>query len=94
MRSAGDILDQHDTGNRKQELRARIWAYNRLIGLTGIIRAYKAGCRNRYEMAELLDVPEDTLQDALDYYRGRYGLCTRIDNYTIYFDPIGVMEMV
>ena len=35
--SSGNILDQSDTGNRKQELRAHVWAYNRLIGLQGLI---------------------------------------------------------
>lgn len=29
----GDILDQNDMNNRKQELRARLWAYNKQIGL-------------------------------------------------------------
>ena len=93
--AAGNILDQSVTANRKQELRGRIWAYNRLIGLTGIIRAYKMGCRNRYEMAECLDVPEDTLQEALNYYHARYGVCTQVDNYVIYFEPaLGVMELI
>ena len=93
--AVGNILDQSVASNRKQELRGRIWAYNRLIGLTGILRAYKMGCRNRYEMAECLDVPEDTLQEALDYYRSRYGVCTQIDNYVIYFEPsLGVMELI
>lgn len=92
--AVGNILDQSITANRKQELRGRIWAYNRLIGLTGILRAYKMGCRNRYEMAECLDVPEDTLQEALNYYHARYGVCTQFDNYVIYFDPLGVMELI
>lgn len=93
--AVGNILDQSITANRKQELRGRIWAYNRLIGLTGIIRAYKMGCRNRYEMAECLDVPEDTLQEALNYYHARYGVCTQVDNYVIYFEPaLGVMELL
>lgn len=92
--AVGDILDQSDASNRKQELRGRIWAYNRLIGLTGIIRAYKAGCRNRYEVAELLQVSEDTLQEALDHYREKYGLCTQIDNYVVYFEPLGVVELI
>lgn len=93
--AVGNILDQSITANRKQELRGRIWAYNRLIGLTGILRAYKMGCRNRYEMAECLDVPEETLQEALDYYRSRYGICVQIDNYVIYFEPsLGVMELI
>ena len=95
LTAAGDILDQSVTANRKQELRGRIWAYNRLIGLTGIIRAYKIGCRNRYEVAECLDVPEETLQEALNYYRARYGVCTQVDNYVIYFEPaLGVMELI
>ena len=74
LTAAGNILDQSVTANRKQEFRGRIWAYNRLIGLTGIIRAYKMGCRNRYEVAECLDVPEETLQEALNYYHARYGI--------------------
>lgn len=94
LTAVGDIIDQSDSGKRKQELRGRIWAYNRLIGLTGIIRAYKAGCRNRYEVAELLQVSEGTLQEALDYYREKYGLYTQVDNYIIYFEPLGVMELV
>ena len=93
--AVGNILDQSVTANRKQELRGRIWAYNRLIGLTGILKAYKAGCRNRFEMAECLDVPEETLQEALDYYRSRYGICTQVNNYVIYFEPaLGVMELI
>ena len=93
--AVGNILDQSVTANRKQELRGRIWAYNRLIGLTGIIRAYKMGCRNRYEIAECLDVPEETLQEALNYYHARYGVCTQVDNYVIYFEPaLGVMELI
>ena len=94
LTAVGNILDQSVAPNRKQELRGRIWAYNRLIGLTGILKAYKAGCRNRYEMAECLDVPEETLQEALDYYHSRYGVCTQVDNYVIYFDPLGVMELI
>lgn len=93
--AVGNILDQSVAANRKQELRGRIWAYNRLIGLTGIIRAYKMGCRNRYEVAECLDVPEDTLQEALNYYHARYGVCTQVDNFVIYFEPaLGVMELI
>lgn len=94
LTAAGDILDQKDTGNRKQEMRGRVWAYNRLVGLTGILQAYKAGCRSRYEVADCLDVPEDTLQEAIDYYHRKYGICTQIDNYVIYFDPLGVMEIL
>ena len=94
LTASGNILDQKDISNRKQELRGRIWAYNRLIGLTGIIKAYRAGCRNRYEIAQNLEVTEDMLQDAVDYYHDKYGLCVQVDNYAIYFEPLGVMELI
>ena len=94
LTAVGNILDQSIANNRKQELRGRIWAYNRLIGMEGILRAYKAGCRNRYETAEFLDVPEETLQEAVDYYHARYGMYFQLDNYVIYFEPLGVMEVL
>lgn len=85
--SSGNILDQTKTENVKQEQRARMWAYNKQIGLYGIINAYKRGCRNIHEMADHLDVTEEFLRDALDAYRLKYGQCVDIDNYTIYFEP-------
>lgn len=93
--TTGDILNQADVQNRKQEIHARMWAYNRLVGLQGIISAYKAGCRNMYDMAAHLDVTEEFLQEALSCYKQKYGVCTRIDNYVIYFEPaISVLELI
>lgn len=90
----GDILDLDNVQNRKQELRARMWGYDRLIGLTGIIQAYKTGCRNLAEMAEELDVTEEYLLDALKAYRSKYGTCTTADGYVIYFEPaLAVMKL-
>lgn len=92
--TTGNILDQSKAENRKQEYHARLWAYNKQIGLTGIVDAYRNGCRNRYEAAEYLGVTEEFLLDALETYRKKYGICTAIDNYIIYFEPcIGVMEI-
>lgn len=34
---AGNILDLSQVINKKQELKARLWAYDHLIGLSGII---------------------------------------------------------
>lgn len=83
----GNILDQTKYENVRQERRARLWAYNKKIGLTGIVTAYKYGCRNLYEMAEYLEVTEEFLKETLDMYRSKYGLCTTVDNYIIYFEP-------
>lgn len=92
--TVGDILDQSSVANRKQELRARAWAYDRLIGIIGIIDAYKKGCQSLHEVADKLDVTEEFLSEALQYYKGKYGVCTKIDNYVIYFEPrLGVFEL-
>lgn len=85
--SSGDILDQSDTMNQKQEYRARLYGYNLKVGLMGIVQAYEHKCRNRYEMAEYLDVTEKYLQEALVTYRNKYGACKEVDNYIIFFEP-------
>lgn len=90
--SYGNILDQSKIENKKQERRARAWAYDRLIGITGLINAYKHGCRNRYEIAEYLNVSEQFLEEAITYYNEKYGLYYKIDNYILYFNPLSVIE--
>lgn len=92
--AAGNILDQKNVMNRKQELRGRMWAYDRLIGLSGIVRAYQRGCRNRFEVADYLGVTEELLQAALKRYKEKYGPYTRIDEeHLLYFEPLGIMEV-
>ncbi len=93
--AAGDILDQSTVGNRKQEMRGRIWAYNNQVGLRGIIDAYLHHCQSLSESAEYLGVTEEFLNDSLTYYTNKYGVCTQVDNYVIFFQPnIGVMELI
>lgn len=85
--SVGDILDLSDAGNRKQERQARLWGYNKLIGLTGIIKAFEAGCQDRFEVAEYLGVTDEYLCECLEAYRDKYGIGTTVDNYYIMFIP-------
>lgn len=93
--SSGNILNQIDIQNRKQEYRARMWAYNRLIGLNSIIDCYKANCKTLYEMANYLDVTEEFLKDALESFKKKYGLFKKVDNYVIYFEPsLSVFELI
>lgn len=93
--TVGDITSQSTTEERKQEFKARLWAYNKLIGLNGIISAYKANCHTLTDMAEHLDVSEEFLSEALECYKKKYGSCAKLDNYLIYFEPyLGVMELI
>ena len=90
--SIGDILDQSKLLNKKQEKRARNWAYKRLVPLSRIIDAYRAGVRNRYELADFLGVTEIFLEEALERYKEEFGLYKTIEEHTIYFDPLGVLK--
>lgn len=93
--TVGNILDQNQTLNRKQERIARLRAYDRRIGLSGIIKGYQAHCHNRFELAEYLDFSEDTLHDALELYREKYGCFTESNGYIIIFEPsLAVMEKI
>lgn len=91
--SYGNILDQSKTKNIKQEKRARNWAYDRLVPLDKLIDAYNKGIRNRYELAQYLEVLEEFLESALEYYKEKYGIYCILDNYIIYFEPLGVLKI-
>ena len=93
--TVGDITDLTAMNNQKQELKARLTAYNDCIGLLGIIRAYKARRTEPEEMAEFLDVTPKFLQDALECYRTKYAPYVAIDNYVVFFEPcLAVMEVI
>ena len=85
--TVGNILDQTSVENVKQERKARIWAYEKQIGLQGLINCFEERCRNEYEMAMSLGVTEEFLQEALAYYRQKYGVSTEYKHYTIFFEP-------
>ncbi len=91
--TVGDILNQNTTENRKQEHKARVWGYRKVLDLTDIVSAYKYGCTNRYEIAEYLNVTESFLIDAIEHYKNQHGLYAKVDKYLIYFEPLGVLEL-
>ncbi len=91
--SVGNILDMSVVENRKQEQQARLWAYDKMIGLPGIIKAYKARrIESAPEMADYLDVTEEFLMEALNCYKSKYGQCVRLGHYYIMFEPLAVIE--
>lgn len=90
--SYGNILDQKTTSNRKQEVKAKRWAVKRLAPLKSIIKAFEAGCRSMYEMAEHLGVTEEFLTKTFETYNAMYGKYKKCGNYIVYFDPLGVYK--
>lgn len=71
--TVGDITDQEDILDIKQEAKARAWAYDKLVPMEELKRAFDAGYRDTYEIAEYLDVDEGFLKSSLNHYSAKYG---------------------
>lgn len=92
--SVGDIIDQSNLINRKQERVARQWAHQRLVPLNKLIVALNSGARNYHELADFLDVTEDFLREAIERYYEKYGAFLTVGEYTVYFSPLGILKRV
>jgi hypothetical protein len=77
---------------QKQELKARKYAYEKLITLKDIIKASYTGCTNLFELAEYLDVTQQFLKETLQHYQNKYGLYAEVGNYCVYFNPLTVCK--
>lgn len=66
--SVGNILDQTESNNRKQELIARKWAYEEILPIEKILLAAQDGHKEIWDMAEYLEVDEEFLIGALKHY--------------------------
>ena len=49
--------------------------------------ALLSGCESSYEVAEYLDITEEFLEEALDYYHEKYGCYIELDQCDLYFEP-------
>ena len=78
--SNGNILTMSSASNRQQEHRARIWGYNKLIGL----------------IADYLNITTDYLKEAIRTYQNKYGNYVELDNYIIQFNypSIGIIKNI
>lgn len=85
--SVGNILDQGDVCNRKQEHRARRWAHNHMISQQDLVNAAKHGCRSAYDTAEFLDVTEEFLEEAIQDFRQQYGSAYYSEDFMIQYEP-------
>lgn len=88
--SAGDILDYSTVNSKKQERKARLWAADRLISFEDFIEASHQGIRNRYELAEFLNVTEEFLQESIQMWKEKYGNYISFGRYFITLEPLGI----
>ena len=66
--NVGDILNQNEVNNRRQERAARRRAYEKMVPLENILFAAQDGHGEIWNMAEYLEVDEGFLKEALKYY--------------------------
>lgn len=88
--TTGDILDQDNISNRKQEHRARMWAYGKLLPLQFFVLAFKHGCRSIHETTEFLEVSEEFLIDCINAYHSKYGPFLEMNGYLFMFSETGL----
>lgn len=91
--STGNILGLDDVMQRRQERRARGWAYEQLVSPEKLIKAWQNCDRTSWEMAEYCDVPEDFFLAAIEYYRQKYWPALRVDGYEITFEPFNIKKI-
>ncbi|MBS7129995.1 ImmA/IrrE family metallo-endopeptidase [Clostridium paraputrificum] len=90
--SVGNISDQSNSNNRKQELLARKDCYEKLITPECIIKAILSGTDNIYELSEILSVPESFLLDTIKHYRKKYGIYYVGKTHLLTFEPLNVID--
>ncbi|MBN2796208.1 MAG: ImmA/IrrE family metallo-endopeptidase [Clostridia bacterium] len=90
--TVGDILIQNNTSNLKQERLARSWAYEKLVNMDKLIDAFENGIKGRFQLSEFLDLTEEFIDEALQYYNYKYGPYKQVRNYLIYFSPLGIIK--
>lgn len=85
-------LDYKDILSQKEERRARGWAADKLIAFDQIIKASSEGIRNRFELAEYLNVTEEFLIETLEFWQQKYGNYITYKDKKIILNPLMVMN--
>ncbi len=91
--NVGNIYNQRNLENIKEEKKGQAWAYKNLLPVHTLIKAYRNGVRNKFELAEYANVTEEFIENAISYYRRKYGCNIKIGSYNITLEPnINIMK--
>lgn len=90
--TVGDISDQHNINNRKQELIARKAVYEKLLHPEAIIGAILDGAYNHEDLSEKLCVPHHFLIESVEYYKRKYGIYYVGKTHLLVFEPLNIMS--
>lgn len=85
--SFGNILNYENIASKKQEEKARRWAYDYLISLEDLVNAFEYGATSSYDIAQFLNITESFLEGCIKYFKKRYGISVELKKYHIFFEP-------
>jgi Zn-dependent peptidase ImmA (M78 family) len=91
--SAGTILNQNVTENRKQEKKARNFGLEKLVTLDDLIKCSEAGLTTHFACADFLGINIKTLQEVITYYYQKYGTTHFYKGYILEFREQSVMVL-
>lgn len=85
--NSGDILQQSDLRNRKQESFARGKAFEKVFTFEDMIKAFERRVDSLNELSEMLGLTEEYITDAIEHYARKHGQYTNYKGYYIHFLP-------
>ncbi|WP_258115612.1 ImmA/IrrE family metallo-endopeptidase [Levilactobacillus yiduensis] len=85
LHSVGMILDKDNLNQRKQELQARNLTYKAVVSIDDLLRCYLMGLETPYDVASELDLPEEFLKNAIDYFKTQYSKPFEYKGYVVIF---------
>lgn len=89
--TVGNITDLRDIRNLKQECFARGKSFQELVSPDKIVKALLDYCTDLRDICDYLNITEECFCEALEYYKKKYGLYYRCNDYTLYFEPLSVV---
>lgn len=89
----GDITDLKSVRNRKLELIARRWGYEKIVSLDNLIECHEMGYKSLEEVCTHLEITATYLKTSVDHYSSRHGISTIHNGYQISFDPLFIRRV-
>ncbi|WP_088815676.1 MULTISPECIES: hypothetical protein [Listeria] len=86
--TTGIILDENRIENKKQENYTRQLTYKHFLGWETIIYCWNMGFTYYHEVAEFLNITEEFIIEAIEFYKSKYGTMYKHKDYYIFLGSV------
>lgn len=90
--NTGNILDQRNPNNVRQERITRKILHHHLADLRTIVYLMKSGYKEVAEIAEKMGITENFLFEAISSYKEEYGISLQLEDDILFFEPTIVLK--